>query len=75
MKSKCAVAMVVMMVLAMAFAIARMQHANSHAMAQPNQEPNPMTNELPPLSVGVTELKFSDAIAEADPPAGQSRRE
>jgi hypothetical protein len=70
MKSKCAVAMAVMMVLAVAFAIPRMQHANSQAMAQPNQETNPMTNELPPLPVGVTELKFSEFFVTPVGPRG-----
>ena len=61
MKSKCAVVMVVTMVLAVAFAFARMQRGDSGTMkAQPNGEAKPITQGLPPLPAGVTELKFSE---------------
>ena len=55
MKSKCAAVMVVMMVGAVAFGFARMQRAGATTAEVP-----PLTQEIPPLPTGVTELKFSE---------------
>ena len=55
MKSKFAAVMVVMMVGALAFGLARMQHASATTTGGPL-----LTQEIPPLPAGVTELKFSE---------------
>ena len=55
MKSKCAAVLVVMMVCAIAFGVARRQHARATTVDTP-----PLTQEIPPLPAGVTELKFRD---------------
>ena len=53
-KSKLAAALVVMLVGAMAFGFARMQHASA------TTDGPPLTQEIPPLPAGVTELKFGE---------------
>ena len=55
MKSKCAAVLVAMMVCAIAFGFARKQHARTTTVDTP-----PLTQEIPPLPAGVTELKFSE---------------
>ena len=55
MKAKFAAVLVVMMVGAMAYGLVRMQRASATAAGLPS-----LTQEIPPLPAGVTELKFSE---------------
>ncbi len=60
-KAKCAVVMFVILVCAVAFTFTQMQPAPSASVkVLAAQEVQPITQQIPPLPAGVTDLKFSE---------------